>query len=357
MKKSFKRAGASVLVAALAFSAFVLPKTMAAIAIDTDANCAMEINVGKNVGGNYTELSTAPVTIDLYKVASVDVTGEFTAEAGYETLAGDLAALDDKTTAEDWATISAAAKVLVDAEGSVLVPEKTVNTVNGSVTVTDLETGLYLVDAQQTLTDAYQYDFTPYLISLPDNRYYTQGSDRWIYELTDDNAIGLKPLKSDRYGDLIIEKFLDVYNATNVGATFVFQVEGTKTDVDTGEVKTVISDVYSVTFNNPGEDRIVIEDIPAGAEVTVTEVYSGGSYKLTSDKSVDTVIVAEQLEDEDAATLEGVAPAVPDVATVEFSNTYDDRHNGGTGLVNHFEYNTETGGWSHSAAKDSTPEQ
>ena len=343
MKKSIKRAGASVLIAALAFSAFVLPKTMAAIAVDTDASCAMEINVGKNVGGNYTELSTAPVTIDLYKVASVDVTGEFTAEAGYETLAGDLAALDDKTTAEDWVTISAAAKVLVEAEGSTLVPEKTVATANGSVTVTGLETGLYLVDAQQTLTDYYQYDFTPYLISLPDNRYYTQGSDRWIYELTDDNAIGLKPLKSDRYGDLIIEKFLDVYNATNPGGTFVFQIEGTKTDVDTGEEKVVISDVVSMTFNNPGTDRCVIEDIPAGSEVTVTEVYSGGSYKLTSDGSSTVTIVADEEEG---------APA-----TVEFSNTYDDRHNGGTGLVNHFEYNTETGGWSHSASEDSTIEQ
>ena len=343
MKKSIKRAGATVLVAALAFSAFVLPKTMAAIAIDTDASCAIEINVGKNVGGNYIELNTAPVEIDLYKVASVAVTGDFTADAGYETLEGDLTALDDKTTAEAWAAISAKAKALIDAEDSTLAPVTTVATENGSVEVTGLETGLYLVDAQQTLTDYYQYDFTPYLISLPDNRYYNTGSDRWIYELTDDDAIGLKPLKSDRYGDLVIEKFLDVYNATNVGATFVFQIEGTKTDVDTGEEKVVISDVVSMTFHNPGNDSLTIEDIPAGSEVTVTEVYSGGSYKLTSDGSSTVTIIADE---EDGAP-----------ATVEFSNTYDDRHNGGTGLVNHFEYNTETGGWSHSASEDSTTEQ
>ena len=348
MKKSIKRAGASVLIAALAFSAFVLPKTMAAIAVDTDASCTMEINVGKNVGGNYSELNTKPVEIDLYKVASVDVTGDFTADAGYETLEGDLAALDDKTTAEDWATISAKAKALIDAEGSGLAPVKNVATSNGSVTVTDLETGLYLVDPQTAWTDYYQYDFTPYLISLPDNRYYDNKPDTWIYELTGDNAIGLKPIRTDRYGDLVIEKFLDSYNATNVGATFVFQVEGTKTDVDTGEVKTVISDVYSMTFNGPGEDRIVIEDIPAGANVTVTEVYSGGSYKLTSDRTVDTVIVAEQLEDDDAATLEGVTPAVPNVATVEFSNTYDETHTGGTGLVNQFTYDSENDKWTHS---------
>ncbi len=336
MKKSIKRAGASVLIAALAFSAFVLPKSMAAIAIDTDASCAMEINVGKNVGGNYSELSTAAVTIDLYKVASVEVTGDFKADAGYETLEEDLVALDDKTTAEDWATLSGAVKGLIDAEGSGLTPVDTFDTVNGSVTVTGLKTGLYLVYPQQELTDYYQYDFTPYLISLPDNRYYTQGSDRWIYELTGDNAIGLKPLRSDRYGDLVIEKSLDAYNATNVGATFVFQVEAVKEDIDSTtdpkESEVVFSDVVSMTFDGPGYDSIIIEDIPAGAKVTVTEVYSGGCYVLTSDETVDTIIVADE---------EGVTPS-----TVAFSNTYDDTHTGGTGLVNQFSY--VDGAWNHS---------
>lgn len=331
MKKRIKRAGASVLVAALVFSAFVLPKSVAALAIDTNASCAMEINVGKNVGGNYAELSTVPVTIDLYRVASVDTTGEYIAGAGYETL--DLN-VDEETTADEWMQLAAAAKALVDAEGTALEPVRTVATVNGSVTVTDLATGLYLIDAQQAQSDANVYDFTPYMISLPDNRYYDIGNDRWIYELTGDNAIGLKPLKSDRYGDLVIEKFLDTYNATNVGATFVFQVEGTKTDVDTGEVKVVYSDVVSMTFDGAGTESITIEDIPAGSEVTVTEIYSGGCYELTSEGTVTATIIADGAD---------VEPA-----TVEFNNTYDDTHTGGTGLVNQFEYNSETESWTHS---------
>lgn len=331
MKKRIKRAGASVLVAALVFSAFVLPKSVAALDIDTDASCAMEINVGKNVGGNYTELSTVPVTIDLYRVASVDTTGDYIAGAGYETL--DLN-VDEETTADEWMQLAAAAKALVDAEGTALEPVRTVATANGSVTVTDLATGLYLIDAQQAQSDANVYDFTPYLISLPDNRYYDIGNDRWIYDLTGSNAIGLKPLKADRYGDLVIEKFLDTYNATNVGATFVFQVEGTKTDVDTGEVKVIYSDVVSMTFDGAGTDSITIEDIPAGSEVTVTEIYSGGCYELTSEGTVTATIIADGAD---------VEPA-----TVEFNNTYDDTHTGGSGLVNQFEYNSETGSWTHS---------
>ena len=343
MKKSIKRAGAAILVAAAAFSAFVLPKTMAAIAINTDASCAIEINVGKNVGGNYTELSTVPVTIYLYKVASVDEKGDFTADAGYQDLNGDLSALNDATTAEDWAAIAAKTKAFIEAEGEDIGPAMELVTENGSVEVTDLVTGLYLVDAQTTLTDYYQYDFTPYLISLPDNRYYASGSDSWIYELTDENAIGLKPIKADRYGDLVIEKFLDVYNATNAGATFVFQIEGIKTDVDTQEKNVVYSDVVSMTFYEPGKENVVIQNIPAGAEVTVTEIYSGAGYKLTSSDFNTVTIVADE---EEGAPVE-----------TAFYNTDDGRLNGGTGLVNHFEYNTTTGGWSHSASEDSTIEQ
>ena len=67
----------------------------------------------------------------------------------------------------------------------------------------DLATGLYLVDTPEVVTTNYTYTFTPYLVSLPTNNYYSNGNDNWIYDLTATNAIGLKPEEHARYGDLI----------------------------------------------------------------------------------------------------------------------------------------------------------
>ena len=79
-------------------------------------------------------------------------------------------------------------------------------------------------------------------------------------------------------------------------------------------------------------------DIPAGAEVIVTEIYSGASYTLTSEESKTVTILADGEEG---------APVA-----VDFSNTYDERLNGGNGVVNHFSY--EDGEWKHQATEDST---
>ena len=71
--------------------------------------------------------------------------------------------------------------------------------------------------------------------------------------------------------------------------------------------------------------------------MTVTEVYSGASYKVTTDASVTKEILAETAVD------------------ITFENTYDSRLNGGSGIVNSFTYDSETKGWIPSQAEDSTP--
>lgn len=319
------------LSAVLATSAVLLPNAQAAIGVDANKDdCSIGIDVSAS---EYSEVRTLPITVNIYKVADIDVTGNYTAEGAFAEM--DFSNVSAETKAADWESYAAEAKLIVDED----TPEVTKSeaTEDGSAAFTDLETGLYLVDAQQLISDNYQYDFTPYLISLPNNYYYSTADDTWVYDLTGDNAIGLKPERTDRYGNLVIDKVLDVYNATNPGGTFVFQIEASKTDVDTEEVKVVYSDVVSMTFESAGTDSITIEDIPAGAEVTVTEVYSGASYKLVSDPSQTVTIIAE------------------DVVATEFVNTHDDTTDGGHGLVNHFSYDAETGAWSHSATEDSTP--
>lgn len=353
VKRRIKQASALVLAATLVFSAWILPKVSAAIGVETAEKCSVVITVPEE---GFQELSSLDIKVNLYKVAGIAVTGEYTAteslkdvsvpvvgeadKAFHECLAG----LSSETEAAEWEAMAAALKEAIDtaapavetsvtAEG--VIQEGTV-TIDKTVDGDNLTTGLYLVDAQQALSDYYQYDFTPYLISLPNNYYYTSGNDDWVYENV---AIGLKPEKTDRYGDLVINKFLDVYNETIGGATFVFQVEASKKDVDTEETSVVYSNVVSMTFKNPGTDSITIEDIPAGAEVVVTEIYSGASYSLTSDASQKVTIIADEEEG---------APV-----SASFSNTYDKRLNGGNGVVNSFAY--EDGVWTHSATEDSTP--
>lgn len=331
MKKRIKQGSALIVAAALVFSAFALPKTYAAIAVKTDKACSLQINVPQD---NFVELKDLTVPVKLYKVADINVSGEYTAVEALSTL--DFSDVNSESKAAFWEEKAALAKAAVDAAQIPATKEAEIK--DGTVTVGALKTGLYLVDAQQTLSDDYQYDFKPYLISLPNNYYYTTQNDDWVYDLTGANALGLKPEKSDRYGDLVINKLLDAYNATLGGATFVFQVEAVKTDVDTKEERVVYSNVVSMTFDGPGTESVTIEDIPAGAEVIVTEIYSGASYTLTSDASQTTTIIADGEEG---------APV-----NVDFSNTYDDRMNGGNGIVNHFAY--EDGEWKHQATEDST---
>lgn len=338
IKGKMKKAGALVVTLAMLMSVLILPQVGAAVGVENDrTDCAIEINVKgiglKELSGEDENVEALPITVNLYKVADISVEGEYFAAAGLETL--DFSGLSSETTAEEWAALAELTKAKIEADEMAITASGI--TADGTVTINDLAAGLYLVDAQQVLSDYYQYDFTPYLISLPNNYYYSTEDDTWVYELTGEKAVGLKPEKTDRYGDLIINKELDVYNETLGGANFVFQIEGTKTDIDTGDVKVVYSDVVSMVFDGYGFDSIKIEHIPAGSEIVVTEVYSGASYELTSEGTQTVIIEVEE------------------TAEVGFSNTFNGQLNGGTGLVNSFAYNSENGEWTHSASIDSTP--
>ena len=187
--------------------------------------------------------------------------------------------------------------------------------------INNLETGMYLVQAETVQTSEYTYDFTPYLVSLPNNYYSKENpDDAWVYDVT----TGMKPQQTQRYGDLEIVKNLTEYNASLKDALFVFQVEGTRNG------KQVYSDVVSVKFNQAGEKSVLVKHLPAGTQVTVKEVYAGGSYSNTSGDTQKTEIVAEGVTDHPAS--------------VSFTNTYNGKLIPGTGIVNHFE--NKDGEWS-----------
>lgn len=338
-KKKFQKIYGIALAAALIISTLEVSRVYAARAIETNrTDCAIEIDL-QDTG--VSELNKLSVKVDFYKVAEVSATGAYTvvSEFGKVDLeeVPDFLDLDSETTVADWMEKAAIVKSAVEKVG--IEPTVSCETKNGKAVVNNLTVGLYLVDAQQTESDYYIYNFTPYLISLPNNYYSAEGVesvDGWVYDLIGEKALSLKTERIDRYGDLEITKELQVYNETVGGATFVFQIEAFKIDPETDEEKVVYSDVVSMTFKNPGKDCILIEDIPAGAKVIVTEIYSGASYTLESDLEAEVTIEAEEK------------------ATVSFTNNYDERLNGGYGIVNHFAYDGEKQEWSWEATEDST---
>ena len=319
MNKRLKQGSTFLLAVALTFPLLTLPGAKAASAINTGQKCSIEFDIS----GNSSELLSASIPVKLYKVASVDESGNYTGIGAFSKLDLSSVSADNlDAAAATWAERAAEAKKLLKDD-----TEPTTTTLTqGRGTATGLDTGLYLVDTPKVITPNYTYTFTPYLVSLPTNNYYSGNgaSDDWIYDLTKEHnsAVGLKPEQHVRYGNLVINKELVDHNATfGNNATFVFQIDITTLD---NKKETRIEEL---TFNAAGSDSVTIEKIPAGSTVTVTEVYSGASYELASAKSQETDIIANPEKETEVE----FKPA-----EVSFINKHDGRTNGGYGVKNNF---------------------
>lgn len=329
MNKRLKQGSTFLLAVALTFPLLTLPGAKAASAIDTDKECSIEFDIG---GSSELLNDNVTVQVNLYKVASVDVSGNYTVTDAFTGLDLSSVSADDlDAAAATWAERAKEAQgKLTDSEGNTVInPTETVTLQNGRGYKNKLKTGLYLVDTPKVITTNYTYTFTPYLVSLPTNNYYSGNgaSDDWIYNLTKENnsAVGLKPEQHARYGDLVINKELVDHNATfGDEATFVFQIDITTRD-DKKETR-----IEALTFSAAGKDSVTITKIPAGSTVVVNEVYSGASYQLTSDRNQIDQTVKIIATDEKEAGKAGTA------VEVSFTNKHNGRTNGGYGVKNNF---------------------
>ena len=319
MNKRLKQGSTFLLAVALTFPLLTLPGAKAASAINTGQKCSIEFDIS----GNSSKLLSASIPVNLYKVASVDESGNYTATDAFSKLDLSSVSADNlDAAAATWAERAAEAKKLLKDD-----TEPTTTTLTqGRGTATGLDTGLYLVDTPKVITPNYTYTFTPYLVSLPTNNYYSGNgaSDDWIYDLTKEynSAVGLKPEQHVRYGNLVINKELVDHNATfGNNATFVFQIDITTLD------KKKETRIEELTFSAAGSHSVTIEKIPAGSHVKVTEVYSGASYELASAKSQETDIIANPEKETEVE----FRPA-----EVSFINKHDGRTNGGYGVKNNF---------------------
>ena len=346
----------------------------------------------ENADGSFDGLNSVPLVFDFYKVASaVQERGEGT--DSYVSVVGqdayifdwdvpDFAALEteydvlQKAAEDDKLTASAVneftqnvAAVILNGTPSAKPQSTTVeNFVKDGMEGMPVDAGLYLViihgDQEKYIeeaagtdtpfitcadTSSEQFIFAPILVSVPnrgmkvmaDSDQVVAGYDKWAYDVFSDRTsdvsdvwnynveitakVGIK----DQNGAIKIEKALTSYETMNNRTdriTFVYDVRG----MLNGE--RVYTNVASIVLSGAGESSYtILYDIPVGAEVTVTERYTGGDYTPTADTvnpQTKTVIAVDPKD----------ADFEDKIVSFSFANEYDEQHwNGGGSVANHFE--------------------
>ena len=200
MKKRIKTAGALTLAAITVLSAAGLSSVYGALGVETDKKCSLTFTLDDT---EFDELRSLDIPVDVYKVA--DITEEAVYDTTNYTDFADLGLekVSSTTTAEEWAQMAEKAMETVENKGIKPTEKVKVTKPEGETkstgVITDLETGMYLVQAETVQSSEYTYDFTPYLVSLPNNYYSKENQDdAWVYDVT----TGMKPQQTQRYGDL-----------------------------------------------------------------------------------------------------------------------------------------------------------
>ena len=192
--------------------------------------------------------------------------------------------------------------------------------------------------ATRVVTDDYEYLYRPQLLTVPTKvseehvQQYNTAYGNWVNSLT----IYAKPTREANNGDLKIIK-----NVSNPGpdpVDFVFEV--TWKDKSNNDVTKVVT----ITFKgDTRKEYTLVNTVPIGTEVTVTEVHSGIGYTAVTGPQTITI--------EATPAPAGSEPAaVPNV--VEFSNDHTGP-GGGHGILNRFTAGSEIGSFDGDRFKDS----
>ena len=315
----------------------------AADKVDLTSACSLTVGSSSSTDKDFIEdIAKANVLMDIYLVADA------VEKKGYEGYVFDVkdtyantVTIPDNVDTKTWSDLAKVAAGVVEnayKAGNAIAPDKTIK---AGETATNLSAGLYLVIARGdgitdyfeektdeqgntgtytvATTDVYKYFFAPEFVALPTKEPDENGEIKssnptpWLYTA----QVFMKPLRELRYGDLKIVKDLLTFEDSEP-AYFVFDVEAT---IGEGaEQKNVYSNVFTLEFTAAGEEYLLIEkQIPIGANVTVTEVYSGATYDLTSALTQNTVIVAN------------------DLVEVRFTNDYNENRKHYGAITNHFD--------------------
>ncbi len=343
-----------ILAAVLFVPAMVHGTLRTQASLNVDADCYLTANTEPEFQKDLEEYQVGSgdsgadrIIVDYYRIAGItkdEHYDTFTYDLidGYSLIGYDISNYDglSKLESDDWNTIE---EQLFE-QALANEPDVTKNfgekTDDGEVTA-----GLYLMvvhnlektkaedyaedNTTTAYTEQYVYTFTPQLVSLPSTNENTReemktSDGTWIYDLT----VTLKSERERRLCTLRIEKLLESYEASSP-VTFVFDIVGTIDD------EKVYSNVTSLTFSEAGLETALVEGIPVGTHVVVTEVYSGVSYELTTDAEAETDILVP--------VEKGTELTADNTATVRFGNKFNGKIPHGYGIKNIFTYGKD--GW------------
>lgn len=326
IRKNTTKAALGLMLAALLMLLCLAPlRAQAAGAINIGRTGSISFVTSGSEAGQYNGMK---IPVSVYRVASVSSSGQYTAIEPFTNL--NFGSITSHTTASDWMNLASQAKDILDKAGTAAKAAGSTTLIGGTGSISGLATGMYLIVPEAAYNSDYskRYTFTPYLAALPNNPYasgtYGQGTDEWRYDV----EVGLKAEQKPEVGKLVITKTLRNYNETLGQTTFVFEITGKDS---AGQV--VYSDVRSITYKKPGSQSVTLEGIPAGATVTVTEVYSGASYTAVGKTSDNAYIFSE----------EAVKQGIGQQASVTFTNEYDGGNRGGYGVTNRFQSDGRNG--------------
>ncbi|SFH97746.1 hypothetical protein SAMN04487830_11539 [Pseudobutyrivibrio sp. OR37] len=295
---------------------------MAAERVDTTATVKLTAEVNENDSSVFAKNFVGTLNVDIYKIATMNATGELQLTDKFINSGIDLRILGNNPTVDQIKTEIVKKAQDANQASDNTISLKRVKVENSNQIITEANTdsvpieggaGLYLYVPENTKDSRYTYEFTPYVIMAPTSEYITskQGSDEWDYS----PKFSLKSTAKERFGSIVISKKLDKYNSTYNKASFVYSV------VAKLDNNVVFDNVYTIEFDKAETKTKQIDNIPAQAVVTVTEVYDGASYEAVGEKTVTGIII-----DPDKA-----------IPTASFENTYDGKMiTGGISAVNEF---------------------
>lgn len=319
---------ALALAALLALPCLNLLQARAAGPIIEDQECRLTVSVNAAMLGddvNADDLAGMDIPVELYKVADVDASGVFHSTETFADIDFNIG-MDQETNADTWSTLAEETVGILAASREEPLVQAEITA--GTAVIDHLSTGMYLIVPRDTWSGdtSVKYVFTPYLTALPASEYTVTGagSDEWQYE----REIFLKGEAQAQFGRLTIRKTLENYNETLGQVTCVFRIDGRD-----AQGNLVYSNVAGITLGSAGTESATIENIPAGLDVTVTEVYAGASYEVVGDHIKETTIVSDT----------GVESGM-DQASVSFTNQYNGGNRGGYGVTNEFTV-SEDGEW------------
>lgn len=319
--------GKYVVLALVACAVCVLAfgNTLAQASVDSNMGGANELKV--SVANPDTDVKNANAQVNVYLVASASK------DASYDTYnySFDVDAFkelgkgfDQATmTSDSWIKMAEAAKGIV--EKSNVSPNATAPV---GESITGLKDGIYLVLIPDAQSDTNTYSFTPALVSLPGKvgadgaPVYNTSAGRW----TNTNPAVAVPLvakwsSKQRLGSLRINKTVNGFDGK--AATFVYHI----VDTETGGAK--YENYAAVQYTSDGVQSTTVGGLPAGINLTVTEVNTGARYRIVGDATK-------------TATISGT-----ETATVDFENESDGSGKVGHGIENHFVFsdNVNDGDW------------